>query len=215
MIRGYIYVNTTATYKFNITSDDKSDFYLSTNDLPANKIRRAGVNNYTSQDEHYKEVGQTSHSITLAAGQNYYFEMYNYEGGGGDFMSLFWRKPGSADTTWRVIDYNNIKDFACGQNCPVRGTPCDDGNATTTDDKQDGFCNCVGKMPTANACVGDRGLAEAYYYDNIAGSYVEPDLINAPRFPLQPHRKEKLNGAYGPLETDKTDNYGTSSNGNL
>ena len=39
MLRGYIYVNTTATYTFNITSDDKSDFYLSTNDSPANKIR--------------------------------------------------------------------------------------------------------------------------------------------------------------------------------
>ena len=179
---------------------DKSDFFLSTNDSPANKVRKAGVNNYTGQTEHNKETGQTSQLITLTAGQNYYFEMFNYEGGGGDFMTLHWRKQGIADTTWRVIDYNNIKEYACGQICPVRGTACSDGNAVTTDDKQDGFCNCVGEMPTTNACVGDRGLAEAYYYDNITGNYVEPDLINAPRFPLQPHRKEKLNGAYGPLE---------------
>ena len=215
MIRGYIYVNATATYKFNITSDDKSDFFLSTNDSPANKVRKAGVNNYTGQTEHNKETGQTSQSITLTAGQNYYFEMFNYEGGGGDFMTLHWRKQGIADTTWRVIDYNNIKEYACGQVCPVRGTACSDGNAATTDDKQDGFCNCVGKMPTTNACVGDRGLAEAYYYDNITGNYVEPDLINAPRFPLQPHRKEKLNGAYGPLETNKKDDYGTYLQGFL
>ena len=33
---------------------------------------------------------------------------------------------------------------------------------------------------------------EAYYYDNIVGSYVENDLINAPKFPLLPDRKEKL-----------------------
>jgi hypothetical protein len=157
MIRGYIYVNATATYKFNITSDDKSDFYLSTNDSPANKVRRAGVTSYTEQTQHNKEAGQTSQTITLTAGQNYYFEMYNYEGGGSDFMILHWRKQGIADTTWRVIDYNNIKEYACGQNCPVRGTACNDGNAATTDDRQDGFCNCVGKMPTANACVGDRG----------------------------------------------------------
>jgi hypothetical protein len=215
MMRGYISVPTTATYRFNIVSDDKSAFYLSTNDLPANKKKRAYVNDWTYENEHYKEANQTSQSITLTGGQNYYFELYNYEGGGGDHVTLFWRKPSNPDTTWRVIDYNNIKDYACGQNCPVRGTACNDNNPNTTDDKQDGFCNCVGKVATTNACVGDRGVAEAYYYDNITGNYVEPDLINAPRFPLQPHRKEKLNGAYGPLVPNSKDDYGTLVQGFL
>jgi hypothetical protein len=215
MIRGYIYVPTTETYKFNITSDDGSDFYLSTNDSPLNKKRRAGVRYYTGETDHNWEAGQTSQAITLTGGQNYYFEIYNYEGGGGDHVTLFWRKPSNPDTTWRVIDYNNIKEYVCGQNCPVRGTACNDGNPLTTDDKQDGFCNCVGKMPTANACVGDRGVAEAYYYDNITGGMVEPDLINAPRFPLQPHRKEKLNGAFGPLKQSSRDDYGTYLQGFL
>ena len=215
MIRGYIYVDTTATFKFNITSDDKSIFYLSTNDTPTKKIKRARVNDYTNEDEHNKEAGQTSQEITLVAGQNYYFEIYNYEGGYRDFVTLFWRKSTNPDTTWRVIDYRNIKDYVCGQNCPIRGTACDDGNPITTDDMQDGFCNCVGKMPTTNVCVGERGLAEAYYYDNITGNYVEPDLINAPRFPLQPNRKEKLKGAYGPLEPNTRDNYGTYLQGFL
>ena len=47
MMRGYIYVNQTATYRFNLTGDDRAIFYLSTNDAPANKRKRAEVTSYT------------------------------------------------------------------------------------------------------------------------------------------------------------------------
>lgn len=215
MIRGYISVPTTDTYRFNVTGDDRVAFYLSTDDTPQNKRKRAEVTSYTGITEYNKQASQTSQAIQLVGGRNYYFELYNYEGCCGDHMTLYWRKPSNPDTTWLVVDYNYLKEYTCGQSCPPRGTACNDGNANTTNDQQDGFCNCVGTYPTANACVGEKGLVEAYYYDAITGNYVEPDLVNSPKFPLLPDRKEKLNGAYGPLVPSSRDSYGTLLQGFL
>ena len=208
-IRGYIHVTSTDNYIFNLTGDDQCYFYLSSNELPANKQKKAWINGWTYANEYYKEANQTSQTIRLEAGKYYYFELYNFEGNGGDFVSLAWRKASATPVVWSIIDASYINDYTCGQSCPVRGTPCNDGNAATTNDLQDGFCNCVGTFPTANACIGERGIVDAYYYDNITGSYIENDLQNAPKFPLLPDRREKLNGAYGPLSPSTKDNYGT------
>ncbi len=211
MIRGYISVPTTGNYYFNITGDDDSRFFLSTNDSPANLKKKAWVYSYTGIAEHYKDSTQTSVLTTLVGGQNYYFEMYNSEGGGGDHMTLYWRKPNTPDldTNWLVVDYNYIKSYTCTQNCPPRGTSCNDNNPLTSNDQQDGFCNCVGDYTSNNYCVGERGKVEAYYFDNIPGNYVEYDLLNSPKFPLMPDRKEYLKGASGPLEPYTRDEYGT------
>ena len=215
VIRGYIKVPTTDTYIFNITGDDKSIFFLSTNDSPANKIKRSEISTYSGLTEYNKEAGQTSQNIQLVGGQYYYFELYNFEGSGGDYVSLQWRKASETTVVWSIIDFNYIYEYACGQNCPPRGTACNDGSTNTTNDQQDGFCNCVGTAPAPNNCVGDKGLIEAYYYDNITGNYVENDLINAAKFPLSPDRREKLKGAYGPLTLNAKDNYGTLVQGFL
>jgi hypothetical protein len=215
MVRGFIKVPVTDNYIFNITGDDKSIFFLSTTQFPANKVKRAEITTYSGLTEYNKEVGQTSQTIQLVGGQYYYFEMLNFEGSGGDFMSLQWRKAAETTANWTVIDFNYMYEYACGQVCPTRGTACTDGNSQTSNDQQDGFCNCIGTYPTTNACVGTKGVTEAYYYDNITGSYVENDLINAPKFPLLPDRKEKLNGAYGPLAPSSKDYYGTLVQGFL
>ena len=218
MIRGFIKVPQTDTYLFNITSDDKGVFFLSTGESPANKVKLAEVTWATGTDENGKEAGQTSVPIQLIGGQYYYFEGYNFEVNGGDHLTLWWKKASNTGSPWTIIDFNNIYEYTCGQTCPPRGTPCNDGNPLTRNDQQDGFCNCVGVAPTTNICVGERGLVEAYYYDNIKGSYVENDLLNASRFPLSPDRKEKLNGAYGPIPTTPiyaTDNYGAFVQGFL
>ncbi len=216
-IKGYIKVPSTGSYYFNIVGDDESTFYLSTNDLPANLIKRASINSYANFGDHYVEPEQTSPLITLNGGQYYYFEMYNYEGGGGDHMTLYWRKPNSpdTDTVWTIVDFNYISSYTCGQSCPDRGTNCDDGNPNTSNDIQDGFCNCVGTPPTSNACIGERASLEAYYFDDITGNYVEYDLINSPKFPLTPDRKENLKGLHGPFKPGTKDQYGSLVQGYL
>jgi len=110
LIRGYIKVPVTETYIFNITGDDKSIFFLSTNDSPANKIKRAEVITYTGLTEYTKEPGQTSQNIQLVGGQYYYFELYNFEGTGGDFVSLQWRKAAETSVVVSGIVFSYIYD---------------------------------------------------------------------------------------------------------
>lgn len=213
IMKGFIKVNQTDTYLFNVTGDDRVFFYLSPNENPYLKIKRATSPQYTAPTSHNNFPEQTSIPIQLLAGQYYYFEVLNFEGGGGDFMSLYWRKQ--SVSTWSIIDFNNLWEYSCESTCPPRGTICNDGNSLTTNDMQDGFCNCIGTAPTTNACVGTRGVSEAYYYDNITGSYVENDLLNAPKFPLVPDRKESLKGLFGPLSQSTKDLYGTLVQGYL
>ncbi|KPM48948.1 PA14 domain-containing protein [Jiulongibacter sediminis] len=217
LIRGYISVPVTATYYFNVVGDDDTFFYLSSNESRNNLIERARVTGYTSSGQHNKYPEQTSGLITLNAGQNYYFELHHYEGGGSDHATVYWRIPDTPDidTVWQVIDYNYLKAYSCDGSCPPRGTLCDDGNAQTTNDRQDGFCNCVGEYPKPSSCVGESGKVEAYYFDNIEGNYVEYDLVNSPNFPLVPDRAETLAGAYGPLQPYTRDQYGSLVQGYL
>lgn len=215
LMRGYIHVPQTDNYIFNITGDDNCYFYLSDGESPANKRKVASVNGWSYVGEHDRDAAQTSATIQLQAGRYYYFEIYNFEGSSSDHVNLYWRKASVTPIVWTIIDANYLNDYACGQDCPVRGTACNDGNAATTNDVQDGFCNCVGVYPTTNACVGERGVVDAYYYDNITGGYVENDLINASKFPLLPDRRERLNGAYGPLVPSIRDSYGSLVQGYL
>lgn len=213
LVRGFIRVPTTATYTFNLTGDDRVLFFLSTGENPKNKIKRAEVPAFTGPTDHTKYPQQTSVNITLVGGQNYYFEILNFEIGFGDFANLYWKK--TTESAWRIVDFNNIYEYACETNCPPRGTACNDGNNLTTNDQQDGFCNCVGTVPSTNVCIGQKGTLQAYYYDGITGSYVENDLLNAPKFPLVPDRMEKLVGVFGPLKQSTNDNYGTLVQGYL
>lgn len=216
-MRGYIKVPVTDTYRFNVTGDDYVQFYLSDGENVNNLELMARVPSWTGKYDHTDTTIQTSEFVTLTGGQYYYFELFHFEGTGGDRADLFWQKSSDPLTQWSVIDFNYLYDYACGQTCPDRGTPCDDGNPLTQDDQQDGFCNCVGKTPTTNNCIGERGRAEAYYFDNITGGYVENDLIDAPKFPLIPDRKEVLKGAYGPLKRNYNtiNEYGTLVQGYL
>ncbi len=68
MMRGFIKVPVTATYYFNVTGDDEAIFFLSPNQAPASKIKRAEAPEYTEIDQHDKSPLQTSQAIQLVAG---------------------------------------------------------------------------------------------------------------------------------------------------
>ncbi len=102
-IRGFLVPPTTGNYTFWIASDDGGEFWLSTDDQPANRTRRAWVNHWTGYqqwnkdatnvDPAYAEPNQKSALLALTAGQRYYFEVLQREGGGGDHVSVGWLKP--------------------------------------------------------------------------------------------------------------------------
>jgi hypothetical protein len=216
LTRGYIYFEESGEYQFNLTSKRNSKFFLSTDENRENLSKKAEILTQTGTTEHNKETNQTSQNITLNFGQNYYFEIFHFENGGDDNLSLYWRKVGSLDQSWKIVNYSNIKKYACGGTCNPRGTPCDDGNSLSVNDKEDGFCNCTGEfLPPQAACVGEREKVEAYYFDNITGALVENQLIDSPKFPLVPDRKELLNGAFGPLTPNSKNTYGSLVQGYL
>jgi len=92
-IRGYITAPTTGTYYFWIASDDYSELYLSTDISPANKVKIAYVYGWTSPRAWTTYASQKSAGISLVAGQRYYIEAIQKEGGGGDNLAVRWQLP--------------------------------------------------------------------------------------------------------------------------
>ncbi len=92
-IRGYIVAPVTGNYTFWIASDDQSQLSISTDDQPANLVRRAYVDTYTNSREWTKEPNQKSALLALTGGQKYYFEALQRDYEGGDNLAVGWFKP--------------------------------------------------------------------------------------------------------------------------
>ena len=79
------------TYRFFVASDDASVLRISTDTDPANAVQVAHEDgcckNFTLDD------GGLSGTVDLVAGNQYYMEAILKEGGGGDWMTVAWRKP--------------------------------------------------------------------------------------------------------------------------
>jgi hypothetical protein len=91
---GWVYPPESGEYVFWIASDDNGELWLSTDEDPANKAMIANVTSWTNSREWTKEANQRSQAITLEAGQRYYIEALQKEGGGGDNIAVAWQGPG-------------------------------------------------------------------------------------------------------------------------
>jgi hypothetical protein len=206
-IAGYIKINTTDSVQFNMTCNERGQFRLSTNDNPANLVTIASVPANTNISEHTKYPEQTSARILLTGGQYYYFELTYVESSGSDHCRIHWKNSFISNSTWNIVSAQYIYDIGCqDEPCPKRGTACDDGNANTTGDQEDGHCNCAGKANTTLTCVGDRGRIERYRYDNIAGSTLN-DLYAAANYPGTPQFSANMN-VMGLPSTSGLNNFG-------
>ena len=215
MVRGYLTVPQSGNYSFNLTGDDEVNFLLSTDATKANLTLQASISTWTYRKQYAKaeETNQTSSNISLVTGTYYYFEIWHKEHSGGDHFEVLWKTPTNT-TTWEDIPSANLYDYSCSYDCPAVGTTCDDGNANTIDDKQDGFCNCVGTPTTLPACVGPQGEIKALYYLEIPGNSMS-SFLAAEKYPLMPDTAEILERLQGPLEGDSRDTFGTKIAGYL
>ena len=103
----------TGNYTFWIASDDQGALYLSTDATPATKVQIATVNAWTSSREWTKEANQQSATnIFLTAGQQYYIEALQKEGGGGDNLAVRWRLPNG--TIEEPIPNNRLLVYGLG-----------------------------------------------------------------------------------------------------
>ena len=95
-MRGYLFPPTTGTYTFWIAGDDNCELWLSTDSTVGAKRLIASVPEWTTSRLWTKYPQQTSTAITLTAGQSYYIEALQKEGGGGDNLAVAWQGPGIA-----------------------------------------------------------------------------------------------------------------------
>jgi len=185
-LRGFITVPATTTVTFNITGERRGRFYLSTDEDPANLSLQAEHPGGTSVQEHTKYPEQTSTSITLIGGEYYYFELLHIDNSGSDHCALYWKTDQVDPDNWTIVTYQYLADIDCVPDaCPFAGTPCDDGDPATTDDQEDGLCNCIGSQPTSNECIGDRGKVKTYRYEGLVGNSINT-LYDAPNYPAMP-----------------------------
>ena len=91
---GWLYPPQSGDYIFWVAGDDGCELRLSTDADQANKKLIATVATWTNSREWTKEVNQRSSPVTLEAGQRYYIEALQKEGGGGDSIAVAWQGPG-------------------------------------------------------------------------------------------------------------------------
>lgn len=92
-IRGYLCPPFTGYYAFYISSNDHSELWLSTDNDPSKKLKRAYVFGATDPYEWDKYPSQQSALIHLLAGEQYYIEVLHKQGIGTDHLSVAWKRP--------------------------------------------------------------------------------------------------------------------------
>ncbi|OYV05012.1 MAG: hypothetical protein CFE26_13850, partial [Verrucomicrobiales bacterium VVV1] len=95
-IVGYLKPTVSGIYYFWTASDDQSRLYLGSNGYESSKTLIATVNDWTAFQGWDEETNQISSGISLVAGQTYWIEAQQVEGGGGDHVSIAWQGPGIA-----------------------------------------------------------------------------------------------------------------------
>ena len=176
-IRGYICAPYTGNYTFWISSDDNSELWLSTNDLPANKVKIATVSGWTFPLEWAKYATQQSASIYLTAGQKYYIEALHKEGDQGDNLAVGWQLPNG--TLERPIAGLRLSTFTTPLNISITSPPNNSsfntGSTITINASAAGGTGNIQKVEFfsgANKLGEDLSPPFSFIWNNVAaGSY--------------------------------------------
>ncbi|MFM1754464.1 MAG: hypothetical protein RLZZ236_1403 [Bacteroidota bacterium] len=98
VVSGYFIPKQTGTYTFTIEGDDAVDLFINDQNV---------VNHYGPHGN--SAIGTHTGTISLIAGKKYTFRARMQEGGGGEVMQLFWKKPSEANSsTW----YQDIEELS-------------------------------------------------------------------------------------------------------
>ncbi len=145
MVQGYLTVPVTGNYKFNVTGDDMTILFLSSDHTIENRqAHQVLVSGFTNMTEHNKYIYQSTSNIYMQSGKYYYFEINHKEGTGSEHFGAFWQTPFTPAGVWKRIPSFYIYDYNCDIACVAQGTPCDDGNPFTNNDIYNGQCICAG-----------------------------------------------------------------------
>jgi ELWxxDGT repeat protein len=176
-VRGYVCVPESGNYTFYISSDDRSELWLSTDDHPANK-RLIASTKWTLYNEWTKYPSQQSAAIALEAGRKYYIEALHKEGSGADHLSVGWRLPnGTLERPIpgvRLIPYSGIAPEVAIMEPSEEATffaPADIDLAATAQD-EDGAIVKVAFYSGSNLLSEDTTQPYVYVWQDVpAGNY--------------------------------------------
>jgi len=164
-VRGFIIPPESGTYTFNVTGDDNTILYLSSDINEFNSQEIASVSGWSGVTEHNKYPEQTSTEFELLANVWYYVELIVKEGTGGDHFQVYWRTP-SVPNTWNIIPGTNLAPFICPEIC--ENGEDDDGDGLT--DCMDPDCaNGLNVYITSmdnDICIGETATLNAEYLGN-------------------------------------------------
>jgi len=97
-ISGYFIPKQTGTYTFSMEGDDAVDLFINDQFVASHYGSHA-----------YSPIGTHTGTIALVAGKKYLFRVRMTQGGGGDALLLFWKKPSeSGSSTW----YQDIEELS-------------------------------------------------------------------------------------------------------
>src|SRR5688500_11645067 len=193
-IRGYIYPPVSGNYTFWITSDDRSELWLSKDANPANKFRVASVGGFTAVRQWDKYTGQRSAPISLVGGGKYYIEALHKESGGLDHVAVGWQLPNG--TLERPIPGSRLSSF---------GVPT---ITITSPNDQQSFSAPASVNFAATASDSDGTIAKVEFYNGttkLAEDATSPYSFNWTNVPA---------GSYS-LTAKAIDNLGVSSNASV
>lgn len=98
VVSGYFIPKQTGTYAFSIEGDDAVDLFINDQNV---------VNHYGPHGNF--SIGTHTGTISLIAGKKYTFRARMQEGGGGEVMQLFWKKPSESNSS---IWYQDIEELS-------------------------------------------------------------------------------------------------------
>jgi len=98
VVSGYFIPKQTGTYTFTIEGDDAVDVFINDQNV-ANHYGPHGPD----------AIGTHTGTIALTAGKKYLFRARMQEGGGGEVMRLFWKKPSEASSS---VWYQDIEELS-------------------------------------------------------------------------------------------------------
>lgn len=98
VVSGYFIPKQSGTYTFTIEGDDAVDLFINDQNV---------VNHYGPHGN--SAIGTHTGTISLVAGKKYLFRARMQEGGGGEVLQLFWKKPSEASgSVW----YQDIEELS-------------------------------------------------------------------------------------------------------
>jgi len=183
-VTGLLKPDVSGDYTFWVAGDDKVRLYLGTDATEGSKTLLASLSDWTNPQQWDKYPSQQqSAPVNLEAGKQYWFEVQQLEGGGGDHVSVAWQGPSMADKA--IISSDHLAAVQ-----PV--DPASDLSFTVT---MTGTASTALDQPVSVQVGVDRSVYHSATGNNVDWTLLDPATnkpIDSQTVVFQPGETEKF-----------------------